>query len=122
VPGDVVWPQVLADAAGGALQPVYEAGRVDAERLPRTWKRSRCLVTSALAVDPPAGVEALSADLCEYGQPPTDSARVSRANRWARLIAKSCRRVFVASPMPALVAPARKPAPRQLAVAADNMA
>jgi hypothetical protein len=45
VHGDVVWPQVLADAAGGALQPVYEAGRVDAERLPRTWKRSRCLVT-----------------------------------------------------------------------------
>src|SRR3954470_9653806 len=30
--GDVVWPQVLADAARGALQAVYEAGRVDAER------------------------------------------------------------------------------------------
>ena len=26
----------------------------------------------------------------------TDSARVSRANRWARLIAKPCRRLFTA--------------------------
>ena len=30
--GDVVWPLVLGDAARGALQPVYEAGRVAAER------------------------------------------------------------------------------------------
>jgi hypothetical protein len=32
----------------------------------------------------------------------TDSARVSRANRWARLIAKPCRRLFVARPLPGL--------------------
>jgi hypothetical protein len=32
----------------------------------------------------------------------TDSARVSRANRWARLIAKPCRRLFTARPLPAL--------------------
>ena len=32
----------------------------------------------------------------------TDSARVSRANRWARMIAKPCRRLFVAKPMPEL--------------------
>jgi hypothetical protein len=31
----------------------------------------------------------------------TDSARVSRANRWARLIARPCRRLFVAQPWPA---------------------
>ena len=30
--GDVAWPLVLDDAAHGTLQPVYEAGRVDAER------------------------------------------------------------------------------------------
>ena len=30
----------------------------------------------------------------------TDSARVNRANRWARLIAKPCRRFFVAQPLP----------------------
>jgi radical SAM superfamily enzyme YgiQ (UPF0313 family) len=32
----------------------------------------------------------------------TDSARVNRANRWARLIARPCRRLFVARPLPAL--------------------
>jgi radical SAM superfamily enzyme YgiQ (UPF0313 family) len=36
----------------------------------------------------------------------TDSARVSRANRWARLIAKPCRRLFTARPMPDLQMPA----------------
>ena len=30
------------------------------------------------------------------------SARVSRANRWARLIARPCRRLFTAGPLPAL--------------------
>jgi radical SAM superfamily enzyme YgiQ (UPF0313 family) len=34
----------------------------------------------------------------------TDSARVSRANRWARIIARPCRRLFVARPMPELAA------------------
>ncbi len=40
----------------------------------------------------------------------TDSARVSRANRWARLIAKPCRHLFTAPPMPDLPMPT-KPAP-----------
>jgi hypothetical protein len=35
----------------------------------------------------------------------TDSARVARANRWARLIAKPCRRLFAAAPMPDLRMP-----------------
>jgi len=30
--GDVVWPMVLAAAAHGTLKPLYEAGRVDADR------------------------------------------------------------------------------------------
>ena len=36
----------------------------------------------------------------------TDSARVNRANRWARLIARPCRRLFVARPMPSLASAA----------------
>jgi radical SAM superfamily enzyme YgiQ (UPF0313 family) len=36
----------------------------------------------------------------------TDSARVSRANRWARLIAKPSRHLFTAAPMPDLPMPA----------------
>jgi radical SAM superfamily enzyme YgiQ (UPF0313 family) len=36
--GDVAWPLVLGDAARGTLQPVYEAGRVDADRfVPARW-------------------------------------------------------------------------------------
>jgi hypothetical protein len=30
--GDVVWPLVLNDAVHGTIQPIYEAGRVDADR------------------------------------------------------------------------------------------
>jgi len=35
----------------------------------------------------------------------TDSARVSRASRWARWMAKPCRRLFAARPMPDLAVP-----------------
>jgi radical SAM superfamily enzyme YgiQ (UPF0313 family) len=35
----------------------------------------------------------------------TDSARVARSSRWARLIAKPCRRLFAATPMPELQCP-----------------
>ena len=36
----------------------------------------------------------------------TDSARVRRSARWARLMANACRRLFVAKPMPELAVPA----------------
>jgi hypothetical protein len=35
----------------------------------------------------------------------TDSARVGRSAHWARWIAKPCRRLFTASPMPDLATP-----------------
>ena len=35
----------------------------------------------------------------------TDSARVNRSARWARMIAKPCRRLFAAQPMPDLQVP-----------------
>ena len=47
----------------------------------------------------------------------TDSARVSRANRWARLIAKPSRHLFTASPMPDLP----MPAPSLLPAAAERL-
>jgi hypothetical protein len=37
----------------------------------------------------------------------TDSARVNRANRWARLIARPCQRLFTSRPLPDLQLPAR---------------
>jgi hypothetical protein len=41
----------------------------------------------------------------------TDSARHARSTRWARWLARSCRRLFVTKPMPELQMPARLPAP-----------
>jgi hypothetical protein len=35
----------------------------------------------------------------------TDSARVNRSAKWARVIAKSARRLFVGKPMPDLQVP-----------------
>jgi hypothetical protein len=36
----------------------------------------------------------------------TDSARVARSARWARVTGKVCRRLFIGKPMPNLQAPA----------------
>jgi hypothetical protein len=35
----------------------------------------------------------------------TDSARTARSARWARVLAGSCRRLFVTTPMPQLQVP-----------------
>ena len=69
--------------------------------LPRIWSRSRCAPTlrSRLAF---VLLSKLYRQMYANTGIATDSARVSRANRWARLIAKPCRRLFVARPMPAL--------------------
>jgi hypothetical protein len=73
--------------------------------LPRIWRRSRCTPTlrARLAF---VLISKLYRQMYANTGIATDSARVSRANRWARLIAKPCRRLFVAPPLPALVAPA----------------
>jgi hypothetical protein len=73
--------------------------------LRRIWRRSRCTPTlrARLAF---VLVSKLYRQMYANTGIATDSARVSRANRWARLIAKPCRRLFVAPPLPALVAPA----------------
>jgi hypothetical protein len=72
--------------------------------LPRIWRRSRCTPTmrARLAF---VLTSKLYRQMYANTGIATDSARVSRANRWARLIAKPCRRLFVAPPLPTLVAP-----------------
>lgn len=75
--------------------------------LPRVWARSRCT---------PNLRARLAFVLCSklYRQMyantgiATDSARVNRATRWARLLAKPTRRLFTAAPMPELSLPARE--------------
>ena len=68
--------------------------------LPRIWARSRCTPTlrSRLAF---VLISKLYRQMYANTGIATDSARVSRANRWARLIARPCRRLFVAEPWPA---------------------
>jgi hypothetical protein len=63
------------------------------------WQRSRCTRTlrARLAF---VLISKLYRQMYANTGIATDSARVSRANRWARLIARPCRRLFVARPLP----------------------
>ena len=72
--------------------------------LRRIWERSRCTPTlrSRLAF---VLISKLYRQMYANTGIATDSARVSRANRWARLIARPCRRLFVARPLPELSLP-----------------
>jgi radical SAM superfamily enzyme YgiQ (UPF0313 family) len=74
--------------------------------LRRIWARSRCTksLRSRLAF---VLISKLYRQMYANTGIATDSARVSRANRWARLIARPCRRLFVARPLPSLAVTAR---------------
>jgi len=69
--------------------------------LRRIWVRSRCAQTlrARLAF---VLISKLYRQMYANTGIATDSARVNRANRWARLIARPCRRLFVARPLPTL--------------------
>jgi radical SAM superfamily enzyme YgiQ (UPF0313 family) len=69
--------------------------------LRRIWGRSQCTPTlrSRLAF---VLISKLYRQMYANTGIATDSARVNRANRWARLIARPCRRLFVAQPLPGL--------------------
>jgi radical SAM superfamily enzyme YgiQ (UPF0313 family) len=65
----------------------------------KVWVRSRCTPTlrSRLAF---VLLSKLYRQMYANTGIATDSARVNRANRWARLIARPCRRLFAARPLP----------------------
>jgi radical SAM superfamily enzyme YgiQ (UPF0313 family) len=65
----------------------------------RVWARSRCTPTlrARLAF---VLLSKLYRQMYANTGIATDSARVNRANRWARLIARPCRRLFAARPLP----------------------
>jgi radical SAM superfamily enzyme YgiQ (UPF0313 family) len=69
--------------------------------LRRIWARSRCTPTlrARLAF---VLISKLYRQMYANTGIATDSARVSRANQWARLIARPCRRLFAGRPLPAL--------------------
>jgi radical SAM superfamily enzyme YgiQ (UPF0313 family) len=74
--------------------------------LPRIWARSKCTrsLRSRVAF---VLISKLYRQMYANTGIATDSARVNRANQWARLIAKPCRRLFTARPMPDLSMPVR---------------
>jgi tRNA A37 methylthiotransferase MiaB len=94
-------PVMAADEIRSRTQAVWD----HFYSLPRIWRRSRCVETlrARLAF---VLISKLYRQMYANTGIATDSARVNRANRWARLIAKPCRRLFIARPLPALVAPA----------------
>jgi radical SAM superfamily enzyme YgiQ (UPF0313 family) len=74
-------------------------------RLGEVWKRSRCTtkLRDRLAY---VLISKLFRQMYANTGLATDSARQGRARKWARFIAKPCRRVFTARPMPELQVPA----------------
>src|SRR6476659_251379 len=90
-------PVMSADEIRARTQAVWD----QFYSLRRIWARSRCTPTlrARLAF---VLISKLYRQMYANTGIATDSARVSRANRWARLIAKPCRRLFVARPLPAL--------------------
>ena len=70
------------------------------------WKRSRCVksLRSRLAF---VLISKLYRQMYANTGIATDSARVNRSAQWARWIARPCRRLFAAAPMPDLVVPPR---------------
>jgi hypothetical protein len=92
-----VHPVMSADEIRARTQAVWD----EFYSLRRIWTRSRCTPTirARLAF---VLISKLYRQMYANTGIATDSARVSRANRWARLIAKPCRRLFVARPLPGL--------------------
>jgi radical SAM superfamily enzyme YgiQ (UPF0313 family) len=74
-------------------------------RLPTVWERSRCAgsLKARLAF---VLISKLYRQMYANTGIATDSARHSRAERWARLLAKPTRRLFAGRPMPDLEVPA----------------
>jgi radical SAM superfamily enzyme YgiQ (UPF0313 family) len=90
-------PVMSADEIRQRTQAVWD----EFYSLRRIWVRSRCTPTlrARLAF---VLISKLYRQMYANTGIATDSARVSRANRWARLIARPCRRLFVARPLPGL--------------------
>jgi radical SAM superfamily enzyme YgiQ (UPF0313 family) len=86
-------PVMSADEIRARTQAVWD----EFYSLRRIWARSRCTPTlrARLAF---VLISKLYRQMYANTGIATDSARVSRANRWARLIARPCRRLFVAPP------------------------
>jgi radical SAM superfamily enzyme YgiQ (UPF0313 family) len=90
-------PDEIRDRTQGVWDKFYS--------LPNIWQRSKCVksLKSRLAF---VLISKLYRQMYANTGIATDSARVNRSAQWARMIAKPCRRLFVAKPMPDLQVPA----------------
>ena len=94
-------PVMSADEIRARTQAVWD----HFYSLGRIWDRSRCVTTfrARLAF---VLISKLYRQMYANTGIATDSARVHRSARWARWIARPCRRLFAARPMPDLRVPA----------------
>jgi radical SAM superfamily enzyme YgiQ (UPF0313 family) len=93
-------PHMSADEIRARTQGVWD----DFYSLPKVWRRSKC-ATSLKARLAFVLVSKLYRQMYANTGISTDSARVSRAQKWARMLAEPTRRLFAAPPMPDLQVP-----------------
>jgi hypothetical protein len=95
-------PVMAADEIRARTQAVWD----DFYSLSNIWQRSRCVpnMKGRLAF---VLISKLYRQMYANTGIATDSARVNRSARWARMIAAPCRRLFAAPPMPHLQIPTR---------------
>jgi radical SAM superfamily enzyme YgiQ (UPF0313 family) len=93
-------PHMSADEIRARTQRVWD----DFYSLPKIWHRSR-VATSLRARLAFVLVSKLYRQMYANTGISTDSARVSRAEKWARILAEPTRRLFAAPPMPNLKVP-----------------
>ena len=96
-PHPVMSPDEIRDRTQAVWDRFYSLGKI--------WERSRC-VKSLKARLAFVLISKLYRQMYANTGIATDSARVSRAERWARLMAPPTRRLFAAKPMPDLQVPA----------------
>jgi radical SAM superfamily enzyme YgiQ (UPF0313 family) len=108
VPHPVMSTEQIRELTQGVWDSFYSLGQV--------WRRSRCVksLKSRLAF---VLVSKLYRQMYANTGIATDSARVNRSVRWARWIAKPCRRLFAGTPLPDLQVPEARPLARTPAVA-----
>ena len=95
-PHPVMSPDEIRSRTQGVWDQFYSLRRI--------WARSQCTPTFRARIAFVL-ISKLYRQMYANTGIATDSARVSRANRWARLIARPCRHLFTARPLPDLQLP-----------------
>ena len=87
------------------IRSAHRASGIGSTRCRSIWKRSRGAVKSLKARLAFVLISKIYRQMYANTGIATDSARVNRSARWARLMAIPCRRLFAGRPMPDLKLP-----------------